>query len=412
LPAEARPSGTISLDDALAIIARVVRPVAETETVRLEDALGRCLAEPALAGRALPPFDNTAVDGYAFRRADVNGDGPACLTLIGESAAGIPFSGTLPPGAAIRISTGAVLPDGADTVAMQEDCRRDGDAVTIAPVPRMGANVRYAGNDIEAGAVAVAAGRRLRPPDIALLRALGAVDAKVTRRLSVAIASTGTELREAGADLLAGQIIETNGLMLAQFLAQLPVDVTLLDPLPDDRSLTEQALAAAGTRFDLIITTGGVSVGDHDHVRPALISEGRVHFWRIAIRPGKPVLFGEVGRAFMLGLPGNPVSAMVTFFMVAMPIVSALLGAEASPPPGFVVPLAGPLRKEPHLREFPRARLDWTDGAPRAVLYRDQSSNLLTSLAWADGLLDLPVGSRDLQAGDTVVYRPFGALLS
>ncbi len=409
MPAET-PARPIPLDDALAIVARVVKPVAGRETVPLTHALGRCLAEPVLAARALPPFDNTAVDGYAFRRADIDGDGPACLALTGESAAGVPFVGRLPRGAAIRISTGAVLPDGADTVAMQEDCRRDGDAVVIESAPPLAANVRYAGNDIAANAVAVEAGRILRAQDIALLRALGSIVAPVKRRLRVAIASTGTELREAGAELDAGQIVETNGLMLAQLLAAFPVEVTLADPLPDDRALTEQALADAGARYDLLITTGGVSVGDHDHVRPALIARGRVHFWRLAIRPGKPVLFGEVGDAMMLGLPGNPVSAMVTFLMVAVPILRALLGAPAAPPPGFLVPLAMSLRKEPHLREFPRARLEWTDGKPVAALYRDQSSNLLTSLAWADGLLDLPVGPAELLAGETVLYRPFAAL--
>jgi molybdopterin molybdotransferase len=369
----------------------------------LEDALGRVLSEAAVATRALPPFDNTAVDGYAFRHADL-GTGP--LTLHGESAAGIPFSGIVPVGAAIRISTGAVLPAGADTVAMQEDCRVEAGLLWIDPVPDPGTNIRLAGNDIVAGGVAVAAGHRLRAQDIALLRALGFVEIRATRRLKVAIAPTGAELREGGAELGPGQIIETNGLMLRQLLAPYPADVTLLDPLPDDREATEAALERAGADYDLIITTGGVSVGDHDHVRPALITRGRVHFWRLAIRPGKPVLFGEVGRAVMLGLPGNPVSALVTFQMVAAPVLNALLGAPAAPPPGFRVPLAAPIAKSPKLREFPRVRIE----SGRALPYRDQSSNLLTSLSWADGVLDLPVGPAGFAAGDTVLYRPFGAM--
>jgi molybdopterin molybdotransferase len=199
--------------------------------------------------------------------------------------------------------------------------------------------------------------------------------------------------------------------MLAQLLARFPADIAVMDPLPDDRALTEAALARAAEHHDLILTTGGVSVGDHDHVRPALAAIGRIHFWRLALRPGKPVLFGEIGGAVMLGLPGNPVSAMVTCLMVVLPVIEALLGSPDEPMPGFIVPLAEGLSKSPKLREFPRARLEWGVDGPVAALYRDQSSNLLTSLAWADGLLDLPEGPARLNAGDPVLYRPFAALL-
>jgi molybdopterin molybdotransferase len=409
LTADGAFAAPLPLDDALALIRKVVRPVAEVETVALDQALGRSLAEAIAAPRALPPFDNTAVDGYAFRHADaVTGR----LPLQGESAAGIPFSGILPAGVAIRISTGAVLPEGADTVAMQEDATRRDGVIVIDPVPAKGANVRYAGADIAVGATALEAGRRLRAGDIALLRALGLTAAKVRRRLRIAVASTGAELREGGADLGPGQIIETNGLMLQQLLANFPADVTTIPPLPDDRAATEAALVDAGSRYDLILTTGGVSVGDHDHVRPALAAKGRLHFWRLAIRPGKPVAFGEVGGALMLGLPGNPVSALVTCLMVALPVVKALLGSPDAAMPGFLVPLAAPLRKAPKLRELSRARLEWADGKPRAALYRDQGSNLLTSLAWADGVVDLPVGPAAMEAGDLVIYRPFSALLA
>jgi molybdopterin molybdotransferase len=402
----------MSLDDALAIVREVVKPIGGDETLSVGDALGRCLALDVTAPRALPPFDNTAVDGYAFRHGDVAGQGTAILPLQGESAAGIPFSGTLPSGVTIRISTGAVLPDGADTVAMQEDCRVEGGAVTIDPVPPKAANVRFAGGDIRVGETALEAGHRLRPQDVALLHALGVTEVTVKRRLRIAIASTGTELRETGATLKAGQIIETNAAMLAQSLGNFPVDVTILEPLPDDRALTEAALAKAGGEYDLIVTTGGVSVGDHDHVRPALASQGKVLFWRLALRPGKPVLFGQVGGAAMLGLPGNPVSAMVTFLMIGLPVIQALLGAPNRPAPGFIVALDSGMTKSLKLREFPRARLTWADGEPRAELYRDQSSNLLTSLSWADGVLDLPAGISELKAGDSVVYRPFVALLA
>jgi molybdopterin molybdotransferase len=390
----------------------VVRAVNGDEALETGQALGRCLAAPVTAPRALPPFDNTAVDGYAFRRTDVTDENTARLTLQGESAAGVPFGGSLGYGAAIRISTGAVLPDGADTVAMQEDCRRDGDTIVVDPVPAIGANVRYAGGDIRLGDAALAAGQILRPQDVALLYALGVSGVCVKRRIKIAVASTGTELREAGSALGAGQIIDTNSTMLAQLLANFPVDVARLPALPDDRDLTIRAFAEAAGQYDLIVTTGGVSVGDHDHVRPALLANGQVDFWRLALRPGKPVLFGRIGEACMLGLPGNPVSAMVTLLVVGVPVVRKLLGMPSVPLPGFTVPLAEAIGKSPRLREFPRVRLEWRDGKPQAVPFRDQSSNLLTSLAWADGILDLPEGPSRIAAGEDVTYRPFSALLS
>ncbi|MDB5393669.1 MAG: moeA 2, partial [Rhodospirillales bacterium] len=337
----------IPLDDALAIVRDVVKPVGGDELLSVADALGRCLALDVAAPRALPPFDNTAVDGYAFRHSDAGGQRSARLPLQGESAAGIPFSGTLPAGVAIRISTGAVLPDGADTVAMQEDCRVENGTVIIDPVPPKAANARLAGGDIRVGEIALAAGHRLRPQDVALLHALGVALVWAKRRLRVAIASTGTELRETGATLEVGQIIETNAMMLAQSLGNFPADVTILAPMPDDRALTEAALAKAGGAYDLIVTTGGVSVGDHDHVRPALASQGTVHFWRLELRPGKPVLFGQVDRAEMLGLPGKPVSAMVTFLLIGLPVIQALLGAPNQPAPGFAVALDSDVTKSP-----------------------------------------------------------------
>jgi molybdopterin molybdotransferase len=411
LPPDAGVAPPLALDDALARMRDIVRPVAGTETLGLEQALGRALAAPVAAPRALPPFDNTGVDGYAFRRADAPAAGPARLRLVGESAAGVPFSGEIPRGAAIRISTGAVLPESADTVVMQEDCRREADAVLIDPVPAAGANIRRAGADIAVGAEAVTAGRRLQPQDIALLRALGLVDVAVRRRLRIAVAATGAELREPGADLAPGQIVESNGLMLQQLLARLPVETVMLRTLPDDRTATEAALTDAAGSADLVITTGGVSVGDHDHVRPAVVRRGRVHFWRLAVRPGKPVLFGDIGTAYIVGLPGNPVSAMLMFLMVVRPLIDRLLGADARPLAGFAVPLAATLRKDGALREFQRARLEDHPAGLRVRPYGDQSSNLLSSLAWADGILDLPVGKALLDEGQRVTFRPFEGLL-
>ena len=258
---------------------------------------GRCTrvtADAVTAARALPAYTNTGVDGYAFRRGD--GVGPSSLRLVGASYAGQPFNGPssiiqddeLPQGHAVRIATGAVLPPGADTVVMQEYCDVEGETVTLRETPDRGANIRHEGADIAKGAVALPAGHRLRPQDIALLGAFGHADVQVLRPLRVAIASTGHELLPQGSLPMHGQIIDTNGLMLAQMLGEQGVAVTMLDPLPDDYDYTAAALQSAAASHDLIITTGGVSVGDRDYVREVLKDTGKIHFWKLAIRPGKP----------------------------------------------------------------------------------------------------------------------------
>ncbi|GIL41704.1 gephyrin-like molybdotransferase Glp [Roseiterribacter gracilis] len=395
------------LSDALALIAARVQPVAEIERVRLTDAIGRALAADIPAALTLPPFDNTGVDGWAFRHGDVGPD--AKLQIVGESAAGIPFTGTLPAGRTTRISTGAVIPNGADTVVMQEDCTRDGDILVLNTVPKHGANIRKSGEDIRAGDLALGAGRRLAPQDLALLLSLGESHAPVRRKLRVGIISTGTELRtldDGKGPPQEGQIFDSNRPMLAALLQRWPVEATTLPILTDDRAATERALLDASKTFDLLLTTGGVSVGDHDHVRPSVETLGEILFWRIAIRPGRPVLLGRIGNAHILGLPGNPVSVAVIFALLGRAVLSALAGFDA---PRFVripVQLANAHTKPARLNEFVRARIE--DG--RATLYRAQGSNLLTSLAWSDGLCDLPAGRDSFAPGDVVDFLPFGGI--
>ncbi|MDB5367581.1 MAG: molybdopterin molybdenumtransferase MoeA [Rhodospirillales bacterium] len=397
------------LSEALTLIAARVEPVTEIEHVALTDAIGRALATDIRAALTLPPFDNTGVDGWAFRRGDVTAETNARLRVAGESAAGIPFAGELPAGGTTRISTGAVIPNGADTVVMQEDCERDGDAIVLRSVPKLGAHIRRAGEDIRAGDVALAAGRRLAPQDLALLLSLGERDAPVRRKLRVGIISTGTELRtldDGKGPPLSGQIFDSNRPMLAAMLRRWPVDIETLPILRDDRGATERALLEASARFDLLLTTGGVSVGDHDHVRPSVEALGEILFWRLSIRPGRPVLLGRVGNAHVLGLPGNPVSVAVIFALLGRAVLSALAGFDA---PRFVrlpVALDSAHTKPARLNEFVRARIE--NG--RAVLYRAQGSNLLTSLAWSDGLCDLPAGRDAFAPGDVVDFLPFSGL--
>jgi molybdopterin molybdotransferase len=398
------PAPLMELDDALRLLADVVRPVTDTVEYPLADALGHITATAVTAPYALPPFDNTGVDGYAFRHADCL---QGRLKNIGQSFAGEPFAGVLAEGCAAHIATGAVLPDGADTVVMQENVTLDGDAIIIDPIPAKGSNIRRAGVDIQAGAVAVAAHHRLSAQDIALLGALGRTLVTVVRPVRLGILATGTELQSAGSALGPGQIIDTNSLMLKQLLFGLPVTVTMLGALPDDRAATDAALRQAAKDHDIVISTGGVSVGQRDYIRDAMRDLGTVHFWKLALRPGRPVMFGEIGECLMLGLPGNPVSVMITFLLVGLPLLKSLWGMQPTLPPAFLVPVFETVRKEKHLRSFPRARLEWRDGGWQAVPFHDQSSNLLTSLAHRDGVLDLPTGITECPAGSMVSYRPF-----
>lgn len=400
-------SGLMELDNMLARLPKWVKAVCGVHDVALADVLGHIVADTILAPYALPPFDNTGVDGYAFRHKNYQGS----LKLVGQSLAGEPWQGELPTGCAAHIATGAVLPHGADTVAMQEYVKLDGDRIFIDPMPPEGANIRRKGNDIQKDAVVVAVGRRLQPQDIALCGALGLTQMKVKRRLRIGILATGTELRDAGSTLGVGQIIDTNSLMLRQMLANYPVDVDMLGALPDDRAATDVALKAASKKYDLVISTGGVSVGKRDYIRDAMLDIGKVHFWKLALRPGRPVMFGHIGDCLLLGLPGNPVSVMVTFYVVALPVLQALWGIVPCYPPAMSVVSLECITKEKHLRSFPRAKLEQGDGVLKARVLADQSSNLITSLTQSDGLLDLPTGISEIAAGDLVNFRPYSSFV-
>ena len=403
-------SALIELDDALIRMAKVVRPIGESESCHLTACLGRVTSEAIIAPQTLPAFDSSAVDGYAFDYADGIANQSFTLLVIGQSLAGHSFAGKLSAGTAVRIATGAVVPDGADTIVMQEQCDVDGGQLIVKQRPEQGACIRKAGGDFTRGDHVVSNGRRLQPQDIALIGALGITDIKVQRRIKIAIFSTGAELRPAGSKLEAGQIADTNGLMLTQLLSNYAVDATLMPPLPDAYDATVTALQNAAKIYDVIITSGGVSVGSHDFVRDVIHELGTIHFWRLAIRPGKPVLFGQMGDCLMACLPGNPVSAMVTFFLIVAPLLEALSGDQAVLPPAFNVPIAKDFIKDSHLRTFSRARLERHEDQWRAMPYHDQGSNLIGSLTGANGLLDLPIGVAAMAENDMVAFRPFTGL--
>lgn len=388
----------LSVAEARARLIAMARPVAG-ETLPLAAAAGRWLAEPLIARHARPPADLSAMDGYALRFGDL----PGPLRVIGESAAGRPFAGAIGPGEATRIFTGAAVPPGADAILVQEEARRDGDMLWLAGEGpgRPGRNIRPRGLDFAEGAVLIPAGERLTPPRIALAAAAGHGALHVNRRVRVGLIATGDELRAPGAGTDAAAIPESNGVMLGALLADLPVDVIDLGIVADD--LAALTAAFAGFRGDILVTSGGASVGDHDLVRPALeAAGGAIDFWRIAMRPGKPMLAGTLGEAVMLGLPGNPVSAFVTATLFLRPLIAAMAGAADPAPATLTAMLGAPLPANDHREDYLRAEL--RNGL---VFPADrQDSSMLLTLAQSTCLIVRPPHAAAAQAGDRVAILP------
>ena len=389
-----------SVDAALAVIAAGVACVAGVEEVGLWEADGRVLAGDLVAGVDLPPFANSAVDGYAVRL----GDG-AALPVVGRAAAGA-AAGVLAPGSAMRIFTGAPLPAGADTVFMQEDVTERAGVVHLPAGLRAGANTRSAGEDVARGAVALPGGRVLRPQDVALAAALGVARLQVRRRVRVALFSTGDELVDVGAVPGAAQRWDSNRVLLGLLCRRAGAEVTDLGILPDDAGVVSAALAGAGG-YDLVLTSGGVSTGEEDHVRAAVEAAGRLVFWRIAIKPGRPVAMGEVGGAVFLGLPGNPVAAFVTFVRVARPVLAALGGAVVREVGALPVRAGFSYRKKAGRREYVRVRI--VDGV--AMKHAVEGAGVLMSLTEGDGLVELGDDVLGVSAGDLVGFLPFLGLI-
>ena len=398
----------MTLAEALALLDQRLVAVTGVEEVGLRRASGRVLAADVVAERDVPPDDNSAVDGYALRFADLPAEGDVELEVVGRAAAGHPFPGALGAGQAIRIFTGATMPPGADTVAMQEDCGGDGASIRVPAGLRRGDNRRLASEDVRAGAMVLRRGRRLRPQDVGLAASLGRTALSVHRRLRVAIFSTGDEVAEPGAALAPGCVYDANRYVLDGLLQGLGCAVDDLGILPDRPDAIRAALHAAAAAHDLIITSGGVSAGEEDHVTRAVEALGGLTFWRLAVKPGRPVAFGQVGAVPFVGLPGNPVAAMVIFLRIARPLVLRLSGASDIAPRFFRVRAGFDHRKKRDRREWIRARLALAaDGALVADKFERDGSGILSSMVESDGLIELAEELTQIEAGTMVDFLPF-----
>jgi molybdopterin molybdotransferase len=401
----------LTVASALAEIEARVEPVVETETVPLSAAAGRILARDVIATMNLPPYDNSAVDGYAVAHADLIPDRDTFLPVTGKAAAGHPLDRPARRGEAIRIFTGAPMPKGTDTVMMQEDCAVEAGRVLLRPGIRRGANRRHAGEDIHEGEVALPAGRRLRAPDLGLAAALGNLELCVFRPLRVALLSTGDEIRDPGVPLPQGAIYDANRFMLAVLLTELGCVVSDLGIHPDREVALVGALAAASAQHDLIVTSGGVSTGEEDRVKSAVEQLGSLHFWRLAIKPGRPVALGQVGGVPLIGLPGNPVAVIVTFLVLARPLITRLAGAAASEPRLFPVRAGFDYRKRPGRREYLRANLERNGEDVVAVKYARDGAGVLSSIVHSDGLAILNEATTELTIGTIVDFLPFSGVI-
>jgi molybdopterin molybdotransferase len=388
------------------LIASFLTPVSAVERVPVRNALGRVLAADVTSPLAVPGHDNSAMDGYAVRFADLKPDGGTLLKRVGESFAGKPWGGSIGAGECVRIFTGGVMPPGADTVVMQERASEDASGVHIAPgaVSKLGTNRRFAGEDLKAGQTVFRAGQRVRPAELGMIASLGFGEVSVYRKLRVAFFSTGDELRSIGTPLAAGEIYDSNRYTLHGMLTRLHCEVVDMGVVEDVPEKLERAFASAADAADVVITSGGVSVGEADYVKQLLDKLGEVLFWKIAMRPGRPLAYGKIGAAHFFGLPGNPVSVMVTFYEFVRDALLILQGQrDIQPPPMFKVPLSAPIRKVPGRTEFQRGILA-PDGAGGWTVRTtgDQGSGILSSMSQANCFIVLSSETGNVAAGELV----------
>lgn len=397
-------SEMLSVEAALDQLLAAAVPVIERETLPAESAIGRILAEPLVSGVSVPPLDNSAMDGYALRHAECSeGQWLPISQRIPAGHLGQP----LQTGTAARIFTGAPIPAGADCVVMQEYCEALNGEVRVIRPPKPAANIRRAGEDIQVGQTVLASGARLGPAQLGVAASVGATRLTVYRRLKAAVFFTGDEIVLPGQSLGPGRIYNSNRATLIALLSQLGIEVIDVGQVADNLAATLTALEHASAVADVVITSGGVSVGEEDHVKAAVEKIGHIDMWKVSMKPGKPLAHGRIGETNFIGLPGNPVSAFVVFCLFVRPFLLKRMGAAPHAPSSFTLPAGFTRAKPGQRREFMRARLE--NG--QAVLFPNQSSGVLTSLAWADGLVDVDAGIT-LNPGDPVSFIPLAELLA
>jgi molybdopterin molybdotransferase len=397
---------SMPVEQARQLIREFLTAPAEQEAINLSDALRRTLAADVLSPMNVPPHDYSAMDGYAVRSADLAS--PCKLKIIGSAFAGHAYSGRIGEGECVRIMTGALIPDGCDCVVMQEDVKVDGAMVEIAGGHRPGENIRLAGEDIARGATVLARGQVIRPAEMGLLASLGFSRIAVYRKLKVALLSTGDELQQPGSLLAAGRIYDSNRYTLMGMLGELGVEAIDMGAIRDDRASLKAALLDAAGQADAIISSGGVSVGEADYVKQLLDEIGEVVFWKIAMKPGKPLAYGKIGASHFFGLPGNPVAVMVTFQQFVRDALRVLMGQQPRPVPEFQVASAERIRKIPGRTEFQRGILDRDETGGLVVRTTgEQGSGILSSMSKANCFIVLPAAQGNVEAGSVVQVQPF-----
>ncbi len=400
------------VDQALALIAQIGQPLTGPEPVPLAAACGRVLAEDIVAPMNVPPHDNAAVDGFAVFHDDLAADGETRLPVTGRITAGHPLERQARRGEALRIFTGAAMPQGPDTIFMQEDVALEGDTVVLPAGIRRGANRRHAGEDIAEGSIILPAGRRLRPQDVGLASSVGRASLPCRSPLRAAVFSTGDEVMEPGRPLRPGAVYDANRYAVMGLLRGLGVQVTDLGILGDQSERTRAAIAEAARHHHILMTSGGVSVGDEDHVRATLLEQGRLHAWYLAIKPGRPLMLGQIHDTAFIGLPGNPAAAMVTFLRFARPLILRLAGATEVEPTFFAVRCAFERRKKPGRREYIRVSLKpGEDGVLEAHAFAREGAGILSSLVDTDGLAELPEDMTRLEKGAMIQVLPFSEVI-
>jgi len=404
------PRKMLNADEALEQLLGHARPIAEVEHIHTTHALGRVLAQALVSTVTVPPLDNSAMDGYAVACADFK-PGEEARLKVGQRIPAGSVGHALEPGTAARIFTGAPVPPGADAVVMQEDCTVEGDEVIFRAMPKPGANIRRAGEDIAAGSEVLPAGVRMRPQEMGLIASIGLAEVLVYRKLRVALFFTGDEIVMPGETLEVGEIYNSNRYTLLGLLEGMGCRVADFGIVPDSLEATVEVLKQAWHEADLIVTSGGVSVGEEDHVKAAVETLGNLDMWKVAMKPGKPIAHGTVQGTPFIGLPGNPVSAFATFCLFVRPYILRCQGGETVTPRSYLLPAAFDWTKVGNRREFVRARLEpQADGAPAVVIYPNQGSGVLTSAVWGEGLAEIREGTA-VARGDRIKFTPFTELL-